>query len=128
MEPALELLVALGLDAQPDQEVYTAMVHNILKNRVDAKADQRTCFQRLQMYMQYGPENSATQIISEETLRKTTPDELLAKVRALFSYGVDVYYYGRKTWIKQVTSLRPFILFRRFPRRIRKKFIIIRKS
>ena len=94
MEPALELLVALGLDAQPDQEVYTAMVHNILKNRVDAKADQRTCFQRLQMYMQYGPENSATQIISEETLRKTTPDELLAKVRALFSYGVDVYYYG----------------------------------
>lgn len=104
MQSALALLVELGMHAEADQEVYNDMVHNVLKNRMDAKTDQRACFQRLQTYMQYGPENSLTRIISEEELLKTTPDVLISKIKELFSYGVDVYYYGPESMDKAGTA------------------------
>lgn len=94
MEPALELLLELGLDAQPDEVVYKSLVNNILKNRTDIKTDQRTCFQRLQMYVQYGPENPSTLLIPEKDLVETEPATLTEKIRDLLSYQVDVYYYG----------------------------------
>ncbi len=94
MQPSLELLMELGLDAQPDMGVYKSLITNVLKNRIDAKADQRTCFQRLQMYAQYGPENPSTLIISEKDLLETDPATLIDKIHDLISYGVEVYYYG----------------------------------
>ncbi|HHV02703.1 MAG: insulinase family protein [Bacteroidales bacterium] len=94
MQPALELLSELFTDAQPDAEVYRALTANILKGRSDAKADQRTNFQRLQSYVQFGPVNPMTHIMSGTELKRTDSATLIAKVRDLLKYQTDVYYYG----------------------------------
>lgn len=94
MQPALELLKELITDAQPDADVYTALMANILKSRSDAKTDQRTIFQRMQYYMIYGPVNSMTHIMSAAELKNTDPATLIAKVRDLLNYQTNIYYYG----------------------------------
>ncbi|MFA6652578.1 MAG: insulinase family protein [Bacteroidales bacterium] len=104
MQPALELLSELITGAQPDKEVYSSLTGNILKSRADAKTDQRTNFQRLQQYMQYGPVNPATHIMTERELKRTDPASLLKKIEDLLSYGADIYYHGPSS-IEQVGAL-----------------------
>ena len=94
MQPALELLSEWITDAQPDKDVYNSLAGNILKSRADAKTDQRTNFQRLQQYMQYGPVNQATNIMTERELKRTDPAALLKKIQDLLSYEADIYYHG----------------------------------
>ncbi len=94
MQPALELLTEWITDAQSDKSVYRALTADILKSRDDAKTDQRTNFQRLQQYMQYGPVNMATHIMTERELKRTDPASLIAKIQELLSYESDVYYHG----------------------------------
>ena len=94
MQPALELLTEWITDAQSDKSVYRALTGDILKSRDDAKTDQRTNFQRLQQYMQYGPVNMATHIMTERELKRTDPASLIAKIQELLSYESDVYYHG----------------------------------
>ena len=94
MQPALELLAEWTTGAQPNKDVYTSLTGNILKSRADAKTDQRTNFQRLQQYMQYGPVNMATHIMTERELKRTDPASLIAKIQELLSYESDVYYHG----------------------------------
>lgn len=104
MQPALELLAEWTTGAQPNKDVYTSLTGNILKSRADAKTDQRTNFQRLQQYMQYGPVNPATNIMKERELKRTDPAALLNKIQDLLSYGADVYYHGPSS-IEQVGAL-----------------------
>ncbi len=104
MQPALELLAEWTTGAQPNKDVYTSLTGNILKSRADAKTDQRTNFQRLQQYMQYGPVNPATNIMTERELKRTDPAALLNKIQDLLSYGADVYYHGPSS-IEQVGAL-----------------------
>ncbi len=94
MQPALELLAEWISGAQSDNEVYRSLTGNMLKSRADAKTDQRTNFQRLQQYMQYGPVNMATHIMTERELKRTDPASLIAKIQELLSYESDVYYHG----------------------------------
>jgi len=94
MQPALELLAEWITGAQPDKDVYSSLTGNILKSRADAKTDQRTNFQRLQQYMQYGPVNPATHIMTERELKRTDPSSLVAKIQGLLSFEADVYYHG----------------------------------
>jgi predicted Zn-dependent peptidase len=94
MQPALELLSEWITGAQPDKDVYNSLTGNILKSRTDAKTDQRTNFQRLQQYMQYGPINPATHIMTERELKRTDPASLVKKIQNLLSYGADIYYHG----------------------------------
>jgi len=104
MQPALELLAEWTTGAQPNKDVYTSLTGNILKSRADAKTDQRTNFQRLQQYMQYGPVNPATNIMKERELKRTDPAALLNKIQDLLSYEADVYYHGPSS-IEQVGAL-----------------------
>lgn len=94
MQPALELLNELLTGAQPDKDIYRSLTANILKSRADAKTDQRSNFQRLQQYVQYGPVNPMTNVMSENELRRTDPASLTARIRDLLKYQVSVYYYG----------------------------------
>ncbi len=104
MQPALELLAEWITNAQPDKDVYNSLAGNILKSRDDAKTDQRTNFQRLQQYMQYGPVNPSTHIMTEKELKRADPASLLKKIQDLLSYSADVYYYGPSA-IEQVGAL-----------------------
>ena len=97
MQPALELLIELITGAQADPDVYKTLTANILKSRSDAKGDQRTNFQRLQNYVQYGPINPSTNIVPDNELKRTDPTLLIQRIQDLLKYEADVYYFGPAT-------------------------------
>ncbi|MBR5086696.1 MAG: insulinase family protein [Muribaculaceae bacterium] len=97
MPEAVALVEDLFKNATVDTEAYNRLVDQILKARADAKTNQQQCFERLMEYGQFGPNNSYTNILSEEQLRNTNPVELLKLVNGLSNMQHTVAYYGPKS-------------------------------
>ena len=94
MEPALTLLEKLLSDAKVDAQAYDQYVSLLLKNRQDNKQDQRTCFNALYQYGVYGQRNPMRDVMSEQQLRETNPQELLDLLKNLPTYKHRVLYFG----------------------------------
>ena len=94
MPQAVALVEDLFKNAAVDTEAYNRLVDQILKARADAKTNQEQCFARLMEYGQFGPNNTYTNILSEEQLRNTNPAELLQLVNGLFNMQHTVAYFG----------------------------------
>ena len=94
MPQAIALVEDLFKNATVDTEAYKRLVDLILKARADAKSNQEQCFARLMEYGQFGPNNTYTNILSEEQLRNTNPAELLELVKSLFNMQHTVAYFG----------------------------------
>ena len=94
MPQAIALVEDLFKNATVDTEAYKRLVDQILKARADAKSNQEQCFARLMEYGQFGPNNTYTNIVSEEQLRNTNPAELLELVKSLFNMQHTVAYFG----------------------------------
>ena len=94
MPQAVALVEDLMKNAVVDTEAYNRLVDQILKARADAKSNQEQCFARLMEYGQYGPNNSYTNILSEEQLRNTDPAELLQLMKGLSDMQHTVAYFG----------------------------------
>ena len=94
MPEAVALVEDLFKNASVDTEAYGRLVDQILKSRADAKTNQQQCFARLMEYGQFGPNNSYTNILSEDQLRDTDPAELLQLVNGLDNMQHTVAYFG----------------------------------
>ncbi len=94
MVPALQRLEDQLRNAQPDQDAYEQMVELILKNRSDSKQDQGSCYSALCSYGIFGEYNSTRNVMNEQQLRETKPQELISLMRQLFNYEHTVLYYG----------------------------------
>ena len=95
MPQALALLEEVLNHAKADKESYDQYVGLVLKSRDDAKKDQRTNFQYLTSYAIYGPHNDMRDVMTEEQLRQTDPQQLLSLIAALKNYKHSVLYYGK---------------------------------
>ena len=91
---ALRLLEDLVLHAQPDETVLAALKEDLLKSRADAKKSQANCYAALTDYVNYGPEYVRSTTLGDAELMALTSEELLAKVRDVFSLGQELLYYG----------------------------------
>ena len=94
MPAALELLEDLWQHAKVDKAAYDQMVAKILKQRTDAKKDQRRYFNTLFQYGTYGKRNSSTDIMSEQQLKDTDPQVLVDLLKNLKSFKHSINYYG----------------------------------
>ncbi|MBQ2003268.1 MAG: insulinase family protein, partial [Bacteroidaceae bacterium] len=95
MTEAMALVEKIITDAQPNPEAYNNLVADILKSRIDSKANQANNFSRLRQYGLYGSVNPAKNIISEEELTQTIkPETLIATVADLWNTEHRVIYYG----------------------------------
>lgn len=94
MQPALMLAAEWLMDAKADKGIYDNMVADILKSRLDAKLSQKTNFQYLRQYGQYGKLNPMTNILSEAELKSTDPQTLLDKLKNMLNYQKTIMYYG----------------------------------
>ncbi|MBO5871514.1 MAG: insulinase family protein [Bacteroidaceae bacterium] len=94
MPQAMTLLEKVLADAQPDKQAYDGLVNDILRARLNAKANQQENFARLQVYTFYGPNNSSKNILSEAELRSMAPETLLKHISQLSTYEHRVLYYG----------------------------------
>jgi predicted Zn-dependent peptidase len=96
-ERALELLEERLADAVVDANAWENLVSDILKSRVDAKANQGANFSRLRSYGQWGPKSSITNIPSAEELQALDPQVLIDKIKSLKNYEHRILYYGPLT-------------------------------
>ncbi|MCR5679502.1 MAG: insulinase family protein [Prevotella sp.] len=94
MTQALTLLEDLMQNARVDQKAWQQYCALTSKSRADAKLDQRTNFQTLVQYGIYGPYNAYRNILTDEQLSQTNPQELLDLLKNLSNYKHTVLYYG----------------------------------
>ena len=94
MPKAMELLEKVLADAQPNKEASDGLVDDILRSRLNDKADQQANFRRLQTYTFYGPNNPSNTILSEAELRSMAPEALLQRISQLSTMEHRVLYYG----------------------------------
>lgn len=94
MVEAMKTVEDLIANAKPDEAVLANLKADILKQRANSKMAQRSCFSALQRYVLFGPEFVNKINLSDEELMALTSEELLAKLRDLFTYSQEVLYYG----------------------------------
>ena len=94
MEQALRLCQDWLSGNVENQEVYDAVVADVLKMRSDNKLDQRTCSRALFNYGLFGPDNAFTHILSAEEMQALTPADLLKHLHDLASVPQHILYYG----------------------------------
>ena len=94
MVPAIKLFEDLAQNAKVDKAAYEQMVAKTLKQRADAKKDQRRYFNTLYRYGVYGKRNALTDIMSEQQLKETDPQVLVDLLKNLQTYKHDINYYG----------------------------------
>lgn len=97
MPKALALMEHIFANAKVDKDLYKAMVEQELKERAEQKQDQKTCFNYLSAYAQYGPQNDYTNIMSETELRNTDPQVYVDLIKNLKNYKHTLLYYGPST-------------------------------
>ena len=104
MPKALELLENLWQNVKTDKAAYNQMVAKILKQRDDAKKDQRRYYSTLSQYGMYGKRNASTDIMSEQQLKETDPQVLIDLLKNLKNYKHSINYYGPMS-VNEVSSI-----------------------
>ena len=94
MPKAVELFEKLLADAQVNKDAYNNLVNDQLKRGKDAKLNQSQNFSRLMTYMEWGPKNHATNVLSEKELKAMNPQELVNRIHNLNSFKHRITYYG----------------------------------
>ena len=97
MQEAMNLVETLIAGAKPDEEILENCRADVFKSRVDTKKSQRSCYNALTRYVKYGPEFISKISLSNEAVASLTSEELLSKVRALYTKSHEVLYYGPAT-------------------------------
>ncbi len=94
MQPALALAEDLMKNAKVDKEAYEQLVKKVLKNREDAKKNQRGYFSRLFSYGVYGARNAQSDVMTAQQLKDTDPQVLIDLIKNLGNMEHSVNYYG----------------------------------
>ncbi|MEC5395269.1 M16 family metallopeptidase [Bergeyella sp. RCAD1439] len=81
--------------AVPDQAVYDDYVQTILESRAAAKKDKGKIMSALISYAKYGAFSRTTDVLSNERLLSMRCSELTDKLRTLFEYPYELFFYGR---------------------------------
>ena len=91
---AMEIVEDLIANAVPDEEILALLKTNELKGRQDSKLSQRACVSALRSYITYGPEYIKKTTLTNGQLMALTSEELLSRVKNIFSKEHKVTYYG----------------------------------
>lgn len=94
MPKALQLLLEVLGDVQPDAKAFDGLKQRIYKSRRDAKNSQNAIFQQAISYATYGANSPERDIISREELEAMSPATLAQSIRELLGYKHRIFYYG----------------------------------
>lgn len=95
LEQGIELLQHWMHNVKPDQEIYNQFVETILENREAVKKDKNRIMTALTNYTKLGEFSRFTDIISKEELESTNVEVFTDKMKKLFDYPYQVFFYGK---------------------------------
>ncbi len=116
LEKGISLLHHWISNCVPNQEVYDEFVITILESREAAKKDKTRIMQALQHYAKFGENSRFRDVISKEHLEEIRCEEMTGKMKSLFSFPYEIFFYGidfesfknySKPYIKSETSKIP---------------------
>ena len=92
---ALQLLNDLFQNAIEDDIACDNLKSNKIKERLDAKLDKNTILMKAMLnFAKYGPASSFTNVLSDNEINSITSEELINKIRNLFTFKHKILYYG----------------------------------
>ncbi len=94
MEAALAIIEDKIANVVGDDAILANLKADEFRSRINNKTNQRTCYSRLTQYVNYGKENPATNVLSNNEIQALTSDQLLAEVKNALGYKQTITYYG----------------------------------
>ncbi|MDD4847803.1 MAG: insulinase family protein [Bacteroidales bacterium] len=94
MTKAMELFEEIMADAQPNDEALENLKMDMLKERTDAKLDQRSNFNALTRFATYGTDYIKNTTLTDDQIKTMTSTDLLSKIQNLVNLEHRVLYYG----------------------------------
>ncbi|MDR2763880.1 MAG: insulinase family protein [Tannerella sp.] len=95
IDRSLALIEEMMNDAAVNREAYNNLVDDILKQRANAKLNKSQILRSgLVNYLKYGPKSAFTDLLSEEELKATDPQELIDIIKQFGSCRHGYFYYG----------------------------------
>ena len=92
---ALQLLNDLFQNAIGNDISCNNLKSNKIKERLDAKLDKNTILMKAMLnFAKYGPASSFTNVLSDNEINSITSEELINKIRNLFTFKHKILYYG----------------------------------
>ncbi|MBQ0153071.1 MAG: insulinase family protein [Chryseobacterium sp.] len=104
IEKGIELLQHWMQNALPDQDIYLQFVDTVLENREAAKQDKNRIMTALTNYAKLGKESRFLDFMSKEELLDAKVEAFTNRMKNLFSFTYQVFYYGKdfKTFLTQL--------------------------
>lgn len=96
-EASVDLFEHLLASAVADPQRYVNMASDLLKQREDAKKDQKKNLRALMNYAIFGAENPNTHILSAQEIMQMDPNALVEKFKSLKNYEHTIMYFGPKS-------------------------------
>ncbi|WP_223607092.1 pitrilysin family protein [Chryseobacterium sp. OSA05B] len=96
IEKGIALLQHWMYDVKPDQEIYRQFVETVLENRQATRKDKNRIMTALTNYTKLGSFSRYTDIISKEELESSNAEVFTDRMKKLFKYPYQVFYYGKK--------------------------------
>ncbi|PQA96935.1 peptidase M16 [Chryseobacterium shigense] len=96
IEKGIALLQNWMYEVKPDQEIYTQFVETVLENRQASKKDKNRIMTALTNYTKLGSFSRYTDIISKEELESSNAEVFTDRMKRLFKYPYQLFYYGKK--------------------------------
>ncbi len=94
MEAALAIIEDKIANVKGDDAILANCKADEFRRRVNSKTNQRACYSMLTQYVNYGKDNPATFVLSNNEIQKLASDELLAQIKGALNYEQKVTYYG----------------------------------
>lgn len=95
LEKGISLLQHWMSDVKPDQEIYNHFVETLLENREAVKKDKNRIMTALTTYTKLGKKSRFLDIISKEQLENTRVEEFTNRMKKLFSFPYQIFFYGK---------------------------------
>jgi predicted Zn-dependent peptidase len=97
IEAGIALLRHWMENVQPDQEIYKDFVQTVLENRAAMKKDKGRIMTALTNYTKLGAFSRFTDVISREELESSQVEVFTDRVKKLFSFPYEIFFYGRNS-------------------------------
>jgi zinc protease len=95
LEKGIQVLEEIFNTSLPDTAAYAKYAGRVIKERNDAKLNQdNILWTGLQNYAMYGTKSPATDVLSDEEIRKQDPDKLVGLVKTMLTYPHKIFYCG----------------------------------
>lgn len=95
IEKGIALLQHWMYHVKPDQEIYRQFVGTVLENRQAVKKDKNRIITALNNYTKLGSHSRFTDVISKEELENSSAEIFTNRMKKLFKYPYQVFFYGK---------------------------------